>query len=629
MAGSEKKIEAPFGLWNSPITARLISQRKRLEDVQWSRDGETLLWVEGRGDRSVLVSRREGDAARDLADEPSIRGTVGYGGGEFTAADTFVIFAGKDGRLYRQDLGSGAPHPITPAYGSAAAPALSPDDRQVAYVFSDGREDLLAVADSNGSEWPAILARGADFYMQPAWHPEGRWIAWVEWDHPNMPWDGTRLKLGRLDGAFPRVVDVQVVAGDHRTPVQQPQFSPDGRWLSYILGNGEWDDLVLLNLETSERRVLVHGEKFHLAQPAWVQGMRFHQWNASSSHIYTIRNVAGVAECWRVDITTGEQTRIDTAPYTWITQLSVSPQDEQLAFLASSPANPDCVARWDGSRLWIEAYTGGDQIGADFFPAPLPINWFAPDRTMVYGIFYPPTHPHFNSQGLPPVILNVHGGPTSQRTQRFDAERVYFTSRGYGWLDVNYRGSTGYGRVYQNALRERWGAADVEDAAGGAQALVQQALGDSKRMIIMGGSAGGYTVLNTLIRFSGRFRAGICLYGVSDLFSLAMETHKFEAHYEDSLVGRLPEASSRYQAYSPLFHADQIRDPLAIFQGADDRVVPPNQSEAIVKVLKERGVPHIYQLYAGEGHGFRKEETISDFLARTEKFLKQHVLFAP
>jgi len=210
----------------------------------------------------------------------------------------------------------------------------------------------------------------------------------------------------------------------------------------------------------------------------------------------------------------------------------------------------------------------------------------------------------------------------------YSAESAYFTSRGYGYLVVNYRGSSGYGRTYRNALRHRWGEVDVEDAAGGAQALAELGLADPAKLVIEGGSAGGYTVLNALIRYPGRFKAGVCEYGVSNLFTLAMDTHKFELHYLDSMVGLLQKAADRYHAWSPIFHAGAIRDQLAVFQGKDDKVVPPAQSEEIVAALRQGGVPYIYKLYDGEGHGFRKRETIIDYLQETERFLQQYVLFS-
>jgi len=279
-------------------------------------------------------------------------------------------------------------------------------------------------------------------------------------------------------------------------------------------------------------------------------------------------------------------------------------------------------------RWQVEARSGSESLAPEFLPAPLPLTWKAPGGSPVYGLYTPPANPDFTGGGLPPAILHIHGGPTSQTPITYSAVASYFTSRGYAYLEVNYRGSTGYGRGYRNALRLRWGEVDVEDAVGGAQALADQGLADPGKIVIMGGSAGGYTVLNALVRYPGRFKAGVCEYGVSNLFTLAMDTHKFEQRYLDSMVGPLPEAAARYHEWSPIFHADAIRDPLAVFQGKDDKVVPPVQSEEIVAALRQGGVPHIYKLYDGEGHGFRKRETIIDFLQETERFLQQHVLFA-
>ena len=619
----------PYGLWQSPITPLQLSQRLRLEDIQWDSDGRTLVWLEGRSDRGVLVTRPEDEARRDLTVEQSVRGPVGYGGGEFTASNGQIYFAESNGRLYRCSPGGGHPVPITPPFGSAAAPAVSPDGKWVVYVFSDGHTDLLGLVDSNGLDWPIKLARGADFYMQPTWHPQGELLAWVEWDHPNMPWDGTTLKLGRLAGGSvfsPRLIEEKIIAGDSNTPAAQPRFSPDGRWLSYIECSGEWENLVILDLHNDTRRTLVTGDQFLLTTPAWVQGVRTYGWNHTSQKIFYLRNFAGFASLWVVDLENSRSTQIDTSPYTWLSQLSVSPSQDQIALIGSATAVPTRMLRWDG-RWHIENRSEAESISPDWLPTARDITWKAPDGTPVYGLYYAPRNPDCTCQGLPPAIIHIHGGPTSQETASYSAETTYFTSRGYAWLEVNYRGSSGYGMSYQNALRQKWGLSDREDAAGGAQALVDQSLADAKKLVIMGGSAGGYTVLNALIHYPGLFKAGICRYGVSNLFNL--DTHKFEERYTDSLVGPLPEAAERYHAWSPIYHADQIRDALAIFQGGNDRVVPPSHSEEIVTILRQRGVPHIYRLYPGEGHGFRKNETIVDYLQQVERFLVQNLIFAP
>ncbi len=626
---TENRQDCPYGLWPSPVTAAVAGQKLRMEDAQFDSSGESILWVEGRSGVGALVRQKTGDARRDLTGTSfSVRGGVGYGGGEFSTHGNFVIFAEKNGRLYKTGLDEGDPVPLTPSYGAFADPQISPDGQWVLSVFSDGATDLISLVDANGLSWPIQLVKGADFYMWPRWHPGGKIVAWVEWNHPNMPWDGTRLMLGKLDGTPPRLIDSHIVAGDNAESVSQPQFSADGRYLSYIVTHGDWEDLVLLELQTGESKILIAGDGFHLAQPAWVQGERFYGWSAGNQEIMYIRNQAGKASLWKVDIETGESTPIDTAAYTWIYQLSVSPKSDEAAFLASAPGIPTRVVRWDGSNLRVVAYSDTERLPETFFPDSKPLQWTAGDGTPVHGTYYPPTHPHYQSDGLPPAILYIHGGPTSEQPVCYSAERLFFTSRGFAWLDVNYRGSSGFGRSYLQALRDRWGQVDVEDAALAAGALIENELADPGKLIIRGGSAGGYTVLNALIHYPGLFKAGICQYGVTNMFTLAQDTHKFEARYLDSMVGPLPEAAQKYHDWSPVFHVDKIQDALAVFQGSADRVVPPSQSEEIVDALRRRGIPIVYRLYEGEGHGFRKEETLMDYYREVERFLQQFVLFA-
>ncbi|PKO14689.1 MAG: hypothetical protein CVU39_13240 [Chloroflexi bacterium HGW-Chloroflexi-10] len=624
-----KKQQKAYGLWSSPISARMLSQGIRLTEVFWDSDGKTLVWYEGRSANGVLVAAGQGEPGIDLNVEISSRGGVGYGGGEFGIRDGVVIFCGKDGRLYRRPLGFAQPHPITPAFGSVAAPQISPDGEWVVYVYSDGNLDVLAVVDAQGKHWPQKLVSGADFYMQPVWHPGGKQLAWVEWNHPQMPWDGTRLMLAdvRMEG-MPKVENVRLIAGDTDTVIFQPEFSPDGKWLSYITSAGEWDAFVLVDLQSGEKRRLLNPQGAHLYEPAWVQGVRTYAWNADSQKIYIIQNEAGFNSLWQMDVLSGAVTGIAVDGYTNLKQPVVSSSGE-LALIATSAQVTPRVVVWNGDTWRVAARSSAEDIAPEYLSKPQPVEWQAADGVTVYGLYYSPANPDFAADGQPPVILHIHGGPTSQATAKYGAEISYFTSRGYGWLAVNYRGSTGYGHSYKKMLRQRWGDVDVEDAVSGARALVSRGLANEKQMIILGGSAGGYTVLNSLIRYPRVFKAGVCLYGVANLFTIDQDSHKFEAFYNVSLVGSLPEAAGRYHAWSPVFHAEHIRDALAIFQGDEDNVVPPSQSEEIVAKLRQAGIAHLYQLYTGEGHGFRKSETLLDYYERVEKFLQQNVLFAP
>jgi len=618
MTGKQK---LPFGLWPSPVSPSMMGAQLRLDDAQFDSDG-SLLWLESLSGKTALMVKNGPDAARDISGGLKIGGGVGYGGGDFAVRNGFAVFASK-GRLYRVSLQSGLPHPITPEFGDCASPVISPDGSKVLFVHTYEGADCLALVDSEGQSWPAKIASGSDFYMQPAWHPDGQQIAWVEWDHPQMPWDGCRLMTTRLNGAEP--ADVKQLFGDADVPVFQPEFSADGRYLAFLASDGEWDTLYALDLASGERRALV--KDVPLMDPAWVQGMRLFAWSADSARIFYLKNNVGWRTLWVVDVASGESHQIDLAPYTWVSQIAISPVNDRLALIASSSKITDRVVTLENGQQRIERRSSGEALHPDDLPEPHPISWSAPDGTLVHGLFYPPTSRNHTSNGLPPAIVHIHGGPTSSRVASYNGDAAYFATRGYGFLEVNYRGSSGYGRSYMLMLRDNWGLIDTEDAADAAKALAEQGLADPKRMVIMGGSSGGYTVLNALIHFPGVFKAGVNLFGVANLFDLLIGTHKFEEHYNDLLVGTLPEAAGRYKAWSPVFHADQIKDPVAVFQGADDKVVPPEHSEQIVAALRANHVPHIYRLYEGEGHGFRKTQNIIDFYESLEKFLKQYVVF--
>jgi dipeptidyl aminopeptidase/acylaminoacyl peptidase len=619
-----KKKKRAYGLWESQITPELIASEISLNDPMWSGDGKTLVWREVRSGKGVLVAQPNGEAPYELSGDVDVKGGIGYGGGDFTLQNDLVIFAGKDGRLYRRTLGAGFPEAITPAFGSLAAPQLSPDNRWVLFVHHYEGRDVIGLVDSEGSEWPIKLVENADFYMQPVWHPSGQSIAWVEWDHPNMPWDGTRLMVAALEGDPPRVQAVQELAGGDAIPILQPAFSPNGQYLSYIQNQGEWDQLILQDLTTGDARTLIEAES--LLKPAWVQGVTVQVWAPGSDQIFFLKNDSGITTLKKVIIDTGKIKELYLSPYTSLSQPAVD-REGSLCLVAAAPSiSPRVISLKDGIST-IHQRSTSESIPIKDLPQPYEISWTSADGETVYGIYTPPHNSQFFSDGLPAAIVLIHGGPTSRVSIGYNLEAAFFTSRGYGYLEVNYRGSTGYGKKYREALRGRWGDLDVVDAAGGAEALIDQGLADPGRIVIKGGSAGGYTVLNALIRFPGLFKAGLCSYGVTNLFTLAMDTHKFEERYTDSLVGPLPEAADKYRAWSPVFHAEKIKDPVAIFQGEEDKVVPPSQSEEIVRALKANGVPHEYHLYPGEGHGFRKSETRQAYYTAIERFLQQYVVF--
>ncbi len=624
----------PFGLWPSPLTPPQMASALRLDDVQWDRDGRCLVWLETRDGRGALwcADVASGDAPRELTPaELAVRGRVGYGGGEFTVGAGTVIFAeAASARLFRQSLSGGAPQPLTPAFGAAASPALAPDGRHLLYVHTYEEVDCIAVADSAGHQWPQRLATGHDFYLWPCWHPNGKQIAYVAWDHPAMPWDSTTLYLADLDlsGPLPTLKATRALAGGPATSIFQPTFAPDGRHLAYVSDLDGWWHVYVHDLATGEQRRITEGAAEH-AQPAWGQGPRTLAWGRDGKRLYYLRNEGGVRRVCVQPVDGGPaQPLSDGEGYTWFTQPAASPTSDALAGIASSPAITPRVMLADGAQTRVIRRSSGELVPEAHYASALPVTWTAGGGT-VYGVLYLP--PGYVPGGVgvrPPAVVRVHSGPTDQAVTAYNAEVQFLATRGYAVLEVNYRGSTGYGRAYTQALRGEWGNYDVADALGAAHYLASAGIADPARLVLMGGSAGGFTVLAALCQAPEVFRAGVCRYAVTNLFTLAADTHKFEARYFDSLVGPLPEMAARYRARSPMLNVEKLNTPLLIFQGAEDKVVPPEQAELVVAALRRRGVPHVYHLFPGEGHGWRRAETIAAYYHALEAFLRQYVIFA-
>ncbi len=647
-----------YGTWTSPISPKSLAETLRLNDVQWDTTSDYLVWHEGRGAQGVLVAQRFPQAPRDLTtSELNVRAHVGYGGGDFTVSYGHVYFAGPNGRLYKQSVDSGTARPITPGFGEAAAPRVSPDGKWLVCVHTYEHSDGLALVDTDGQRWPCKLAFGTDFAMQPAWHPNGNRIAYIAWNHPLMPWDGTELRLVTLehDGdGVPRAASIETLAGNETTAIFQPEFSPDGRYLAYISDQTGWAQLYVYDLVEGTHTMLTNADAEHGA-PAWIQGMRTYGWMHDSKSIAFVRNERGFSSLWRYHLQTGTTSRqSDLDHYTDMSQVATSPRHNSLALIASSSTIPARIVSYEieGTRVppvlaadpndppsiqvivdesapeTIHRRCSTENIPGAQLAEAQSITWTGHDNQTVYGLYYPPASDRFEGIGQPPLIVYVHGGPTSQTPASYNATAQFFATRGFAVLVPNYRGSTGYGKAYLNKLRGNWGIYDVEDSATGAIYLAQQGWANPSRFVILGGSAGGFTVLQSLVEKPGFYKAGVCLYGVSNQFSLVADTHKFEERYSDSLLGPLPEAADVYRARSPLFHADRIVDPLLVFQGADDKVVPKNQSDSIVESLRARGIPHEYHVYEGEGHGWRKPETIEHYYNAVMSFLMQYVVYA-
>jgi dipeptidyl aminopeptidase/acylaminoacyl peptidase len=634
------KTLKPFGLWPSPVSPAVLAEALALPEAEWSPDGRWLVWLEEHSGKGILfASTLDGQDARRITSDESVRATVGYGGGNFAVGPDRVFFVERSGRLYAQSLEGGLAQPITPEGVRFASPRLSPDGNWIVSVYEQGQESGLAIVDAEGRRWPRKLAGGSDFVMQPGWSPDGQSLAWVAWDHPRMPWDGSEVLLARLtagpDG--PRLTEApRVLAGGESEAVLQPEFSPDGMRLAYISDRGGWFQLYCRDLQDGAAPKCLTPEPAEFGGGAWQQGMRWFGWLPGGDRLVAARNREGAVGLVLVEATGGHVSPLAIAGYTTLTRPVVNPLDGRIAALGAGDRLPSRLVVWPaqlepGSSVpapQVVRRTVAEPFAAGDLSELRPVAWSGADGETVHGLFAAPASADYEDRGLPPLVVQIHGGPTSQAYRTWRPDVQFFTSRGFAFLDVNYRGSTGYGRAYRERLRGQWGVLDAEDAVAGLRFVAEQGWADGKRAAIRGSSAGGYTVLRVLTLYPDLFRAGVCLYGISELFALARETHKFEAFYLDSLIGELPARAERYRERSPIHFADRLRAPLIVFQGADDKVVPPSQSERIVAALKAHGVPHEYHLYSGEGHGFRMRETVLAVLQATERFLQAHVVFA-
>lgn len=627
------KTTKQYGLWPSPISPASLAEGKRLDGVEWDSDGRTVVWLEGRSGRGVLVAKTDDDAPRELTAELSVRAEVGYGGGDFTVHGGQVYFAvHKTGRLYRQALAGGAARPMTPAFGQAASPVVSPDGRWLAYVHHEDPHDRIAVVDTAGKSWPQILIEGDDFYMQPRFSPDGKRFCWIAWNHPQMPWDGTRLYLADVlsNDGLPRLGPAQLIAGGDDVAIFQPEFTPDGKHLLYISDQTGFGRLAMHELASGQTRWL-GDEGVEYALPAWIQGIRTYAIDAQGRWLTAAASQRGVQRLVKIDLATGHSEPIgELRDYSEVACVAAAPVGERVAVIVSHPKLPPRVVTYDFAtrRTQVIARAAGETVPESALADCEPLTWPTAGGEVAHGLLYRPASAEYQGVGLPPLMVLIHGGPTSQVRAGWRAEAQFFATRGYAVLLVNYRGSTGYGRDYMLKLRGTWGVCDVEDAVSGMRFLADAGQIDAERTVIMGGSAGGFTVLQTMVEQPEAFTAGISLYGVANQFSLAADTHKFERRYLDSMLGPLPQAAAIYRARSPVFHADKIRRPLAVFQGDIDRVVPKEQSDSIVEALRRNGTPHIYHVYEGEGHGWRKRETIEHFYKAVDEFLKRYVIYS-
>ncbi len=622
---------APYGSWKSPITSDLIvSQSIGLSEARF--DGDAVHWLEARPQeqgRNVVVRAEPDGKAIDVVPPPfSARTRVHeYGGGAWTVAGGVLFFSNfADGRLYRLDPGAREPAPLTPT-----PPA---HDRQ--WRFADGvidqqrqrwigvREDhtapgqpvntLVAIDLKQPGKAPGqVLAEGHDFFASPRLSPDGRRLAWLGWDHPNMPWNGTMLYVAEVSDAGAMIGAPRLVAGGPAESIFQPEWSPDGSELVFVSDRSGWWNLHRFTLATGEVRP-VAPMSAEFGQPQWVFGMATYAF-AGRDRILCSFVEAGLGVLAVIDLASGTLRRIET-PFTQFA--SVRANGNQALFIAGAPTHPSSVVLLNiesGDCRILKKSTDildrTDLNIATYLTAVEPIRFPTAGEASAFALFYPPRNPDYVAPDgdKPPLLVRCHGGPTSAASATLNLGIQYWTSRGIAVLDVNYRGSTGFGRAYRDALECNWGIADVDDCSNGAKFLAERGRVDRDRMVVSGGSAGGYTTLAALV-FHDIFRGGASYYGVSDIAALARDTHKFESRYLDWLIGPYPQEEALYRERSPIYHAERLLRPVIFFQGDEDAVVPSNQTEAMVEALRRRGVPVGYFLFAGEQHGFRKAANI-------------------
>ncbi len=601
----------PYGSWSSPITSvQITAGSLRLAAPRL--DGGDLYWLEGRpleGGRQVVVRARDGAIEDVTPTAANVRTLVHeYGGGEYTVHAGSVYFSDlRDGRVYRQR--NGAPSPVTPAGAGYADLSVSPDGRWLVAVEERARaggepENRIVAFPLDGAAEPRVVAAGHDFASFPRFSPDGQRLAFTVWDHPNMPWDGTllfELAWGEAGPTGP----AQEIAGGARESVFQPGFSPSGR-LTFASDRSGWWNLYQRR-EGGDVALCARAAEFGAAQ--WVFGLS--TWGyVSEGVILCVRTEASGTRLARLDV---EASRLDDfeLPYTSFSGVRV--EGDLACFVGASPERAPAVCTLDlstGAHREVRSSFSAEVDGA-FIAVPEAVTFPTADGHTAHAYVYRPTHASASAPmgERPPLLVKSHGGPTSATSDVLDLRIQFWTSRGFAVADVDYRGSTGYGRAYRELLEGAWGVADVEDCVNIVEHLARLSEVDGERAAISGGSAGGYTTLCALT-FHDTFRAGASHYGIGDLEALVRDTHKFESRYLDGLIGPYPECKDLYLERSPIHFTDRLTCPVIFFQGLEDRVVPPNQAEAMVAALADRGIPHAYVPFEGEQHGFRRAENI-------------------
>lgn len=646
--GNAAPVTARYGAWPSPIGASDVAVagiRLSGPTTVHTDSGDEVWWAEARpteGGRTVIVRRDAAGAVSDVLPAGwNARTRVHeYGGTAWLPLPGGALaFADwSDQRVYRLDPGSTTPTPLTPEPAEAAGlryadPVLAPGGDEIWWVREAHDQDTIRrhivavpVSGAAAADPAAVreIAGGSDFLAFPRPAPDGRRLAWIAWDHPRMPWDGTELRVGEL-GPDGTVTSAVTVLGGPDESVLQPEWA-DADTLYAVSDRSGWWNLYRLPAGGGEPEPLCpRAEEF--GHPLWQLGMTTYAVLADGRLV--VRHGTDTLALGVLDPASGELTDLDL-PYTLFGSVDVD-GDTVLTTAASAVEPPEVVAvDLPTGAVTVLRRSMAEPPDPAYLPQPRSIVVAGPGERDVHAHVYPPASPDAVAPDgeLPPYVVFVHGGPTSHSPAILDLEKAYFTSRGIGVIDVNYGGSTGYGRAYRERLRREWGIVDVEDCVAAVQALVRDGLADGERLGIRGGSAGGWTTLAALTT-TDAFAAGVSYYGVAELIAFTADTHDFESRYIDGLVGTLPEDRDVYVERAPLSHVDQLSCPVLLLQGLEDKVVPPSQAELFAAALEKKGIPHAYLPFAGEQHGFRKQETVVAALEAELSFYGQVFGFEP
>ncbi|WP_197648393.1 alpha/beta hydrolase family protein [Sulfobacillus thermosulfidooxidans] len=603
-------IVKSYGSWSSPVSTDMLTQDTvSFDQLQWG--GDMLYWIETRPQeegRNVIV--RFDPRTQEIQDmtPPGFNARTRaheYGGRAYVVHNGDIFFCNfPDQRLYRQIQG-GKPEPITIDLPIRYADMIfdSVHHRIIAIREDHRLSDIQAMTtivsiNPEGDDCGTVLVSGHDFYSDPRLSPDGRQLTWLAWNHPQMPWDGTELWLADLSPEG-HIIQPRRLQGSPNESIVQPIFSPTGV-LTFISDKSGWWNLYQWVNDTAQPLYPMAAD---FAIPSWVFGITTYGY-LTPDQIIAVYTENGSKHFGLIDIQTHNLTEIKTS-YTYFS-LPVT-HNQRVAMIAGSWQEPAALVLWDENHREPEIikHSQNMNMNSEDISVPSFLTFPTSHNQEAYMQFYLPKNHAFEgpSDEKPPLIVVCHGGPTSSGTPLFQLAMQYWTTRGFAVADIDYGGSSGYGRAYRQRLAGQWGVVDVEDCTQAALYLAEQGLVDGKRMVIRGGSAGGFTTLACLA-FRDVFRAGASYYGVSDLGALARETHKFESRYMDSMVGPWPEAEAIYRARSPLFHAGQIHTPVIFFQGLDDKIVLPNQAEIMVEKLRKNHVPVAYIAFPEEGHGF-------------------------